>query len=450
MNSGQYRHQPQNHGLPLDYPYGDSLGSSMQSTQQMVSFDGSSRSQPDQAFVVNPSATLPVNSFGLTSPMTSLPQSSTIWSDPNNSQMSFDDQTTTNNYYGYSAVVTSSEQDNSLVRGINFAGVPRTWPPYDPRMLNNTDVFEHSYMMEPEKSNVQNTSDEDPFVTKARSYVRMSMSQSPKVENDHQEPHLSPTKETGDSDDGGRSSRELTAMDVDEHTADEPYAKLIHRALMSVPSHSMVLQEIYQWFRENTGKGNGGPESKGWMNSIRHNLSMNAAFKKTERKLPGDDTKKSTEWVLEDFAIKDGVQSTTRYRKGTGAKRFMRSDNPTPSRQSSGRKGGISAYKMKMQRRAVRDRNDPRRSLHRHDILCSQYSYPAQAGMQRHSSPSTPPNNEMAGPTPYFLPKTEPVEQPFDEVVRGLQDVQGVYHDDAPLFTHQHHGHYYDGLPSQF
>ncbi|KUJ24529.1 winged helix DNA-binding domain-containing protein, partial [Mollisia scopiformis] len=52
------------------------------------------------------------------------------------------------------------------------------------------------------------------------------------------------------------------------------YAKLIYRALMSAPNHSMVLQEIYQWFRDNTAKG--ASDGKGWMNSIRHNLSMNA------------------------------------------------------------------------------------------------------------------------------------------------------------------------------
>ena len=54
----------------------------------------------------------------------------------------------------------------------------------------------------------------------------------------------------------------------------EPYARLIHRAFMSCPGRPMTLQEIYQWFRENTDKDKS--ESKGWQNSIRHNLSMNA------------------------------------------------------------------------------------------------------------------------------------------------------------------------------
>lgn len=52
-----------------------------------------------------------------------------------------------------------------------------------------------------------------------------------------------------------------------------PYAKLIWKAFMSTPSRSMHLQQIYEWFRQNTDKANG--DGTGWMNSIRHNLSMN-------------------------------------------------------------------------------------------------------------------------------------------------------------------------------
>ncbi|KAK4184934.1 hypothetical protein QBC35DRAFT_33553 [Podospora australis] len=147
---------------------------------------------------------------------------------------------------------------------------------------------------------------------------------------------------------------------------EEPYAKLIYRAFMSKPNHAMTLQEIYQWFRENTDKGK--DDSKGWQNSIRHNLSMNMAFTKRERRrssattttnalinedgtskeqpetaepkelclidtTPGTSTststtsdtaatsKKSTEWFLEEWAVQEGVQSTTRYRKGNQARR---------------------------------------------------------------------------------------------------------------------------------
>lgn len=54
----------------------------------------------------------------------------------------------------------------------------------------------------------------------------------------------------------------------------QPYAKLIERALLSAPNHRMQLQEIYAWFVRNTDKAMS--DGRGWQNSIRHNLSMNA------------------------------------------------------------------------------------------------------------------------------------------------------------------------------
>jgi hypothetical protein len=42
---------------------------------------------------------------------------------------------------------------------------------------------------------------------------------------------------------------------------------------MSVPKHGMKLEEIYEWFEKNTQKTSQ-TNSKGWQNSVRHNLSM--------------------------------------------------------------------------------------------------------------------------------------------------------------------------------
>lgn len=53
-----------------------------------------------------------------------------------------------------------------------------------------------------------------------------------------------------------------------------PYAQLIYKALKNSKDYSMSLQDLYAWFQENTDKCK--PGQRGWMNSIRHNLSMNA------------------------------------------------------------------------------------------------------------------------------------------------------------------------------
>ena len=62
--------------------------------------------------------------------------------------------------------------------------------------------------------------------------------------------------------------------DEDGSSNSEPYAQLIYRALKSVAGHAMVLKDLYEWFETNTDKAKD-PSSKGWQNSIRHNLSMN-------------------------------------------------------------------------------------------------------------------------------------------------------------------------------
>lgn len=71
----------------------------------------------------------------------------------------------------------------------------------------------------------------------------------------------SPRTSLGDHSDGG-------------HNAEPPYSKLIYDALMSHEDKQMPLQDIYDWFAKNTSKGK--DSSRGWQNSIRHNLSMNA------------------------------------------------------------------------------------------------------------------------------------------------------------------------------
>ncbi|OIW23882.1 hypothetical protein CONLIGDRAFT_686105 [Coniochaeta ligniaria NRRL 30616] len=148
-------------------------------------------------------------------------------------------------------------------------------------------------------------------------------------------------------------------------SVETPYAQLIYQAFMSSPRRALKLQEIYQWFLENTDKGQPG-QGKGWQNSIRHNLSMNGAFERRPIKGDANDggedcsspsggaSKQATEWVLQDWAIRQGVQSTTRYRnsarRSQNKKLRGRSRADTSSRKPSRRRASsrstVHAYSL--------------------------------------------------------------------------------------------------------
>ncbi|KAL8730967.1 MAG: hypothetical protein Q9181_004480 [Wetmoreana brouardii] len=140
--------------------------------------------------------------------------------------------------------------------------------------------------------------------------------------------------------------------DEDDSISGEPYAQLIGRALKSAPGHKMVLKDIYRWFEKNTNKARSG--SKGWQNSIRHNLSMNGGFRKVDQDPPTDDSKRGFIWVLEPSAFREGVKSTTRYRKSGSNKKVVKARHPAPERQRSGAKGGRAARKAAKIRRSAR------------------------------------------------------------------------------------------------
>ncbi|KAF1930470.1 uncharacterized protein M421DRAFT_58836 [Didymella exigua CBS 183.55] len=133
---------------------------------------------------------------------------------------------------------------------------------------------------------------------------------------------------------------------------EQPYAQLIFRALLDAPDHTMVLRDIYDWFRRHTDKATHS-ETKGWQNSIRHNLSMNGAFEKVDS--PSDATTKGFMWRLTQAALLEGVKSTTRYRSKAPNKRSHRTQ-PQPQRQASGAKGGHAARRAANLRRSQRAR----------------------------------------------------------------------------------------------
>ena len=64
--------------------------------------------------------------------------------------------------------------------------------------------------------------------------------------------------------------------DEDEVDAADPcYAQLLWTCLRETPDHTMTLKELYEWIAHHSQKAKD-PKNRGWQNSVRHNLSMNA------------------------------------------------------------------------------------------------------------------------------------------------------------------------------
>lgn len=60
-----------------------------------------------------------------------------------------------------------------------------------------------------------------------------------------------------------------------EDSADPCYAQLLHRCLKEAPDHTMSLRDLYEWVSQHSQKAKD-LKNRGWQNSVRHNLSMNA------------------------------------------------------------------------------------------------------------------------------------------------------------------------------
>lgn len=64
--------------------------------------------------------------------------------------------------------------------------------------------------------------------------------------------------------------------DDNMENADPCYAELLRQALMEKKDdHTMLLKDLYEWVRTHSSKAQD-PSNRGWQNSVRHNLSMNA------------------------------------------------------------------------------------------------------------------------------------------------------------------------------
>lgn len=78
---------------------------------------------------------------------------------------------------------------------------------------------------------------------------------------------------------GGNMHCSLDSSGSDEindlDASDQCYAQLLHRCLVGAPEHTMSLKELYEWVKAHSQKAKD-PKNRGWQNSVRHNLSMNA------------------------------------------------------------------------------------------------------------------------------------------------------------------------------
>ncbi|KAB8257349.1 hypothetical protein BDV32DRAFT_160683 [Aspergillus pseudonomiae] len=212
------------------------------------------------------------------------------------------------------------------------------------------------------------------------------------------------------SEPGRVDTRAAPANAEEDATIDPPYSALIYQALRGAPGNKLSLQEIYGWFEENTTKGKD-RSSKGWQNSIRHNLSMNAGFEAVRvEKAPGK--KALNYWRLTDEAITHGIQSTTRYRKQANYKKTVGSDPPAPQRQRSGAKGG-KATKITAKFRGLMNQDEPRKERY-YQRLVSQRRPHKILHRQHHPSPVTAAvvsRFHASGPA---TPLTRTSAEPFD------------------------------------
>ncbi|KAJ6138095.1 hypothetical protein N7471_004581 [Penicillium samsonianum] len=177
------------------------------------------------------------------------------------------------------------------------------------------------------------------------------------------------------------SPRSSTGDNKEERPGHPPYSVLIYQALKEAPGNKLQLQSIYSWFEANTDKG-GDPNAKGWQNSIRHNLSMNAVtltshnsffwflvgFEAVKEEV-GPGKRAVNFWRLTPEAIHSGgIQSTTRYRKLQHQKKGMNSGHRGATRQPSESKG-VHATKVVKSRSTNSPQSERAEAYHPQQII---------------------------------------------------------------------------------
>ncbi|PIB03126.1 Fork-head transcriptional regulator 2 [Cercospora beticola] len=233
--------------------------------------------------------------------------------------------------------------------------------------------------------------------------------------------------------------------DSDEQTAesaDPCYAQLLYKCLVEAPDHTLSLRELYEWVAQHSQKARD-PNNRGWQNSVRHNLSMNAAFQRvTDRP---NSTKKGSLWRLTDEALRGGVISTTRYRKDPKRKPERRA-TPAPNRQASGAKGGQAtrdASRLRQQQQRLHGMHGPPRHIRYGERRYHGHPPPGYSPYSVHSTPHSPQT------MPHFLPHGHPISAPTSQPASPYFNVRPADADDlTPLGMHLQG--YHQATPEDF
>jgi hypothetical protein len=155
--------------------------------------------------------------------------------------------------------------------GVDSAGLPSD--------VSMTESYPPTaYHIEPPKHEPMDLSDQDingQLMQASNDYDHHHYGPHIKIEDDggYRSPYSDLTRSPTPHDDHPRHPNDPKSegLVVDK---EQPYAQLIYQALMNAPDHTMILRDIYDWFKDHTDKASAS-ETKGWQNSIRHNLSMN-------------------------------------------------------------------------------------------------------------------------------------------------------------------------------
>lgn len=145
---------------------------------------------------------------------------------------------------------------------------------------------------------------------------------------------------------------------------------------------------------------------------------MLQAFRKVPFVDPDNKHKKGFIWVLEPYAVGNGIESTTRYRQKTPNRRGDWSDPVDPKRQRSGRKGGRAAKKAARMGRSAK--LDDRDSQHAHYFDSGATDYSFSSSPTASNCPLSPELNlyNMGG-LPYYVDtptsqSPQPEDPPFN------------------------------------